>query len=70
MPTYSYKCTVCSHEFDVQQSISDEALTACPECKGAIQKVFGKVGVTFKGTGFYATDSKAAPKSDNPKTGD
>jgi putative FmdB family regulatory protein len=67
MPTYSYKCTVCSHEFDVQQSISADALTACPECKGALQKVFGKVGVTFKGTGFYRTDSKAAPKKDPPK---
>jgi predicted nucleic acid-binding Zn ribbon protein len=42
-------------------------LTACPECKGALQKVFGKVGVTFKGTGFYRTDSKAAPKKDPPK---
>jgi putative FmdB family regulatory protein len=66
MPTYSYKCTKCAHEFDVQQSITDDAIASCPECKGKVQKVFGKVGVTFKGTGFYRTDSKPAPpKKDN-----
>ncbi|NBR64787.1 MAG: hypothetical protein EBS85_02350 [Micrococcales bacterium] len=65
MPTYSYKCTVCSHEFDFQQSITEQALTTCPECKGAIQKIFGKVGVTFKGTGFYITDSQSKPKKED-----
>ncbi len=66
MPTYSYKCTKCAHEFDVQQSITDDAIASCPECEGKVQKVFGKVGVTFKGTGFYRTDSKPAPpKKDN-----
>ena len=63
MPTYSYKCSVCAHEFDVQQSISEDAITACPECKGKLDKVFGKVGVTFKGTGFYRTDNSAKPES-------
>ena len=62
MPTYSYKCTKCAHEFDVQQSISDDAIATCPECKGKVQKVFGKVGVTFKGTGFYRTDSGRSDK--------
>lgn len=67
MPTYSYKCTKCAHEFDVQQSITDDAIASCPECKGDVQKVFGKVGVTFKGSGFYRTDSadSSAPKKDN-----
>ena len=65
MPTYSYKCTKCAHEFDVQQSITDDAIASCPECEGAVQKVFGKVGVTFKGTGFYRTDSATPPKKDN-----
>ena len=62
MPTYSYKCTKCAHEFDVQQSISDDAIATCPECKGKVQKVFGKVGVTFKGSGFYITDSSSSGK--------
>jgi putative FmdB family regulatory protein len=65
MPTYSYKCTVCSHEFDVQQGLNDDALTTCPECEGLIQKVFGKVGVTFKGTGFYRTDNQSPPKKED-----
>jgi putative FmdB family regulatory protein len=67
MPTYSYKCTKCAHEFDVQQSITDDAIASCPECKGDVQKVFGKVGVTFKGSGFYRTDSagSSAPKKDS-----
>jgi putative FmdB family regulatory protein len=62
MPTYSYKCTKCAHEFDVQQSITDDAIATCPECKGKLQKVFGKVGVTFKGTGFYRTDKDSSGK--------
>jgi putative FmdB family regulatory protein len=64
MPTYSYKCTACEHEFDVQQSIQDDALTSCPKCNGKLQKVFGQVGVTFKGSGFYKTDSTTPPKAD------
>jgi len=60
MPTYSYKCTKCAHEFDVQQSITDDAIATCPECEGKLQKVFGKVGVTFKGTGFYRTDKDSS----------
>jgi putative FmdB family regulatory protein len=63
MPTYTYKCESCSKAFDIQQSIKDEALTVCPDCKGKLQKVFGKVGITFKGSGFYRTDSNP-PKTD------
>ncbi|HWD60872.1 MAG TPA: FmdB family zinc ribbon protein [Humibacter sp.] len=59
MPTYSYKCTECGHAFDIHQAFSDDALTTCPECGGPLRKVFGAVGVTFKGSGFYRTDSRA-----------
>ncbi|MGF1662123.1 MAG: FmdB family zinc ribbon protein [Kineosporiaceae bacterium] len=58
MPTYSYACTSCDHRFDVQQSFSDAALTDCPECAGRLRKVFSAVGVVFKGSGFYRTDSR------------
>jgi putative FmdB family regulatory protein len=58
VPTYSYACTSCDHRFDVQQSFSDAALTDCPECTGQLRKVFSAVGVVFKGSGFYRTDSR------------
>ena len=64
MPTYSYACKKCDHQFDVQQQLSDSALEVCPKCAGELRKVFGQVGVTFKGTGFYRNDSGSAPKSD------
>ena len=60
MPTYSYACTACDHRFDAVQSFSDDALTICPVCGGRLRKVFSAVGVVFKGSGFYATDSRAA----------
>ena len=63
MPTYSYACKACGHAFDAVQSFSDEALTVCPECQGALRKKFGTVGVTFKGSGFYRTDSRASSGS-------
>jgi putative FmdB family regulatory protein len=59
MPTYSYRCTACDHAFDIQQSFTDDALGVCPECKGALRKVFNTIGVTFQGSGFYRTDSRA-----------
>lgn len=58
MPTYSYACKNCGHRFDIRQSFTDDALTECPECGGTLRKVYGNVGVTFKGTGFYRTDSR------------
>lgn len=64
MPTYSYICKACEHAFDIEQSITDHALTKCPECDGELRKVFGQVGVTFKGSGFYRTDSGSGPKGD------
>ncbi|RNI23883.1 FmdB family zinc ribbon protein [Flexivirga caeni] len=60
MPTYAYACKDCGHSFDVQQSFSDDALTVCPECGGQLRKQFGAVGVVFKGSGFYKTDSRDA----------
>ena len=59
MPTYSYACTACGHTFDIRQSFTDESLTVCPECEGRLRKVLGNVGVVFKGSGFYRTDSRA-----------
>lgn len=63
MPTYSYACTDCANRFDAVQAFSDDALTTCPECSGRLRKLFGKVGVVFKGSGFYRTDSRESAKS-------
>jgi putative FmdB family regulatory protein len=60
MPTYAYACSSCGHQFDAVQSFSDDALTVCPECGGALRKQYGSIGVTFNGSGFYRTDSRAA----------
>ena len=60
MPTYSYACTECSNRFDAVQAFTDAALTECPQCSGQVRKLFGKVGVVFKGSGFYRTDSRSA----------
>ncbi|WP_152232010.1 FmdB family zinc ribbon protein [Georgenia ruanii] len=66
MPTYSYRCTVCGNEFDIKQSFSDEALTVCDQCGGALRKLFSSVGVVFKGSGFYRTDSRSTSASSSP----
>lgn len=58
MPTYAYACKDCGHAFDIQQSFSDDSLTICPECEGKLRKKFNSVGVVFKGSGFYRTDSR------------
>ena len=59
MPTYQYACTECDHRFDVVQAFSDPSLSVCPECGGKLRKVFSSVGIVFKGSGFYRTDSRA-----------
>lgn len=59
MPTYQYACTECGHAFEQFQSFSDDALTTCPECEGRLRKLFNAVGVVFKGSGFYRTDSRS-----------
>lgn len=58
MPTYSYRCADCAHAFDIQQAFTDDSLSVCPECGGTLRKVFGNIGVTFSGSGFYRTDSR------------
>ena len=58
MPTYQYRCKQCGHELEIVQSFSDEPLDTCPECQGALKKVYGNVGISFKGSGFYKTDSR------------
>ncbi|NJE66084.1 FmdB family transcriptional regulator [Brevibacterium sp. LS14] len=63
MPVYSYACKSCGHKFDVHQDFSDDSLTICPECQGQLKKVFGTVGISFKGSGFYATDSRKSTSS-------
>jgi len=60
MPTYSYRCTECSVAFDIQQAFTDDSLTECPSCEGRLRKVFSAIGVTFNGSGFYRTDSRAS----------
>ena len=61
MPTYSYACTACEHRFDTVQAFSDSSLTNCPECTGRLRKLFSAVGIVFKGSGFYRTDSRSDP---------
>ena len=68
MPTYEYACTTCDHTFEQVQSFSDASLTSCPECGGALRKLYGAVGVVFKGSGFYRTDSRKAESSSTPIT--
>lgn len=62
MPTYAYACTECEHRFEIVQSFSDDSLTVCPECSGRLRKLFNAVGVVFKGSGFYKTDSGSSKK--------
>ncbi|HEX2904647.1 MAG TPA: FmdB family zinc ribbon protein [Jatrophihabitans sp.] len=65
MPTYQYACTndACGLNFERVQSFSDAAITDCPDCSGRVRKVYGSVGVVFKGSGFYRTDSRAGSSS-------
>lgn len=58
MPTYSYECTDCSDRFDIVQAFTDDALTTCERCSGRLRKRFNSVGIVFKGSGFYRTDSR------------
>jgi putative FmdB family regulatory protein len=59
VPTYQYACTACGHRLEAVQSFTDASLTECPECSGKLRKLFGSVGVVFKGSGFYRNDSRA-----------
>jgi putative FmdB family regulatory protein len=66
MPTYAYACKSCGHRFDTVQSFSDPALTECPSCGGVLRKEYGSIGVTFNGSGFYRTDSRAGTSGSTP----
>jgi putative FmdB family regulatory protein len=66
VPTYQYACTDCGHRFEEVQAFTDDSLTTCPECAGKLRKVYGSVGVVFKGSGFYRTDSRAASSDVSP----
>ena len=76
MPTYQYACTECGHAFEQVQRFSEDALTVCPVCSGRLRKVFNAVGVVFKGSGFYRTDSRSgssstlAPSASEKSSGD
>ena len=63
MPTYQYACTDCDHAFEQVQSFSEDSLTTCPQCEGRLRKIFNAVGVVFKGSGFYKTDSRSGASS-------
>ncbi len=63
MPTYQYQCTECGESLEAVQKFSDDALTQCPGCSGRLRKIFSAVGVVFKGSGFYRTDSRGSSSS-------
>jgi putative FmdB family regulatory protein len=68
VPTYQYACTACGERLEAVQSFTDAPLTECPACSGTLRKVFSAVGVVFKGSGFYKTDSRAKSTSSGTKT--
>ena len=63
MPTYEYRCKDCGRDLEVVQSFTDDALTTCEACGGRLRKVFGNVGIAFKGSGFYKNDSRGKSTS-------
>lgn len=65
MPTYQYACTACGHQLEAVQSFADEPLTQCPSCEGRLRKLFNSVGIVFKGSGFYRTDSRKGAGSES-----
>ncbi len=68
MPTYEYACRTCGEHLEVVQSFKDSPLTQCPACGGQLRKVFGNIGITFKGSGFYKTDSRSEGRKASHKT--
>lgn len=68
MPTYSYKCTKCGHQFDAKQRMADDPLTECPVCGGPVRRIVGSVGIVFKGKGFYVTDHRSSNGSGRVQT--
>ncbi len=73
MPTYEYNCTQCGNRFEIHQSIKDDPIETCPRCGGQVKKVYSPIGIAFKGSGFYKTDSRkssSSSKSPSPATGE
>jgi putative FmdB family regulatory protein len=72
MPTYEYRCKSCGDQLEVVQAFTDDALTDCPSCgaEGQLRKVFGNIGITFKGSGFYKTDSRSGSSTSAKKDGE
>lgn len=72
MPTYQYRCTECGDELEAVQKFTDPSLTECPSCEGRLRKIYNAVGVVFKGSGFYRTDSRndAKPTGSGASTSD
>ncbi|WP_328857369.1 FmdB family transcriptional regulator [Williamsia herbipolensis] len=70
MPTYSYACTQCDNKFDIVQSFTDDSLTECPVCGGRLRKLFNSVGIVFKGSGFYRTDSRSGSTASESASSD
>ncbi|HVW42965.1 MAG TPA: FmdB family zinc ribbon protein [Amycolatopsis sp.] len=68
MPTYQYACKECGHRFEAVQSFSEASLTECPECSGTLRKLYGAVGVIFKGSGFYRNDSRSESSKSSAST--
>jgi len=64
VPTYGYKCTQCEYQFQVFQSMKDDPVATCPECQGAVTRLLYPVGIVFKGSGWYITDSRKPEKAD------
>jgi putative FmdB family regulatory protein len=65
LPTYEYACKQCGEHLDVVQRFTDDALTTCPSCAGSLRKVFGTIGISFKGSGFYKNDSRNSGNGTN-----
>lgn len=63
MPTYEYVCRSCDTHLEVVQKFNEQSLSECPACGGVLRKVFGAIGISFKGSGFYKTDSRSSPKA-------
>jgi putative FmdB family regulatory protein len=69
VPTYQYACTECGEQLEKVQKFSDDPLTDCPVCHGRLRKVFSPVGIVFKGSGFYRTDSRSSSNGNGSVTG-
>lgn len=69
MPTYEYRCKSCGHQLEVQQAFTDDPLSECPECEGPLRKVYGNVGISFKGSGFYKNDARGGSGTKAKGTG-